>query len=430
MNRRSALGCIGAIGLSPFRGAGPASCRAGGESPRADDSKRVAPFVPLEREVVQEQLDSVCFSSGGRLLAAGGQALNAVQLVDTASLDGSGREPRVQVSGPSPVPHLWNAGTGRLAQQFPACRTAITAVGFDSEASHLLTAEDTRYVPINEEIRTNKKDMRPAGCFTGRELITGPEGSTVRIWNRLSGFEELIPLRHEGTVILLAAARQYITAVDTAGNVRVWHAADGRPLATYSRGEGPPGGKRRSRPSLFSAAINLDGTRVLIQSDAGPSMHYDVREGAGRRWEDRGGSVAPIAFGPDGRRFATWSRAGRPLLWDFETMTMVRACEFQGPAMPNRGSAAMAFDPDGTRLAFAWTEASGPKARDVAMRVDVWDVGTGRFLGEVRATGYLVRALAFTPGGDLRVAIGGGSTIGADGHLQAIPLSIWHVPRI
>ncbi len=138
-----------------------------------------------------------------------------------------------------------------------------------------------------------------------------------------------------------------------------------------------------------------------------------------------------MTFSPDGDRLATWGHGGKPLLWDFKTMKVVRTFERvpQESGTPKRGSGAMAFSPDGAKLAFAWTGGNGFDVKDVVMHAYTWDVGSGHFLGEEKAAGNRVRAVAFTREGDLRVAIGGDNVPQPGGPDEVVPLSIWHVPR-
>ncbi len=440
MDRRLAMKSIGAYCLLESVMSRLAWPRAKVDQPedegvsRSIDSRQLDRFVSLEWPRSREHFDSVVFSPGGRLLAAGGRQPNSIQLVDTRSLDGSGREPRIKTRGPSPTLHLWHMNTCLVAQEFPAYLNDITTVGFDLEGKHVLTAEFARYVPIRERIRKNAKDYLhvPGGSeFSGQDLSVIGEGATVKVWNTLSGFEKLPPLSHEKSIVRLAAGHQFITAVDSGGSVKVWDAASGRPWASYTRGNISEGMSRLSGASFFSTAISPDATRVLIRTEAGRSERYDFYAGPVCEWKDPGDSRAPMTFSPDGGRFATWSRDGRPMLWDFKTMKVLRAFEPEthAPGAGRHGHSVMAFSSDGARLAFAWTEGSGFEAKDFVMHACVWDVGSGRRMSEAKAAGSRVRALAFTPQGDLRAAIGGDSMPQAKGPDTFVPLSIWHVLR-
>lgn len=435
MNRRSVLGRMGIVGVSVLGGGNIALTHCRAQPPRergarqSDGPNPVRIFTPLQRSRWQEPLDSVAFSPDGSLLAAGGRQLGCLRLVDAAYLDGSGREPRMTARGPSPILHLWDTGTGRVLQEFPAYPADITTVCFSADGSSILTAEDARYVPASDSIRKNTHDFQ--GSFTGRELILVSEGALVRAWSTNSGFDRRLRLQHDDAVRYLAAGPQHVTIVDDAGNVRAWDTGTGRPVARFTRVAAPPAKRRQTGPVYFSAAISPDANRVLIQADTGPSMRYDLRAGTERRWEVAGDAGYLGIFTPDGNQFITASLPGKPLLWDFETMTPVRALnpEPHVAEPPKRGSATMAFSHDGTKFAYAWTEADGFKVRDVIMHAESWDVATGRFLGAVKAAGSLVRKIGFSPDGGLQVAVGGVEDMEAAGGQRVVPLSIWHVPR-
>jgi hypothetical protein len=88
------------------------------------------------------------------------------------------------------------------------------------------------------------------------------------------------------------------------------------------------------------------------------------------------------------------------------------------------GSTAITFSRDGATLAFAWNDAE-------SVNVCRWDTSSGRKRTEAsRAGGDRVRALAFTPVGELLVACGGNIVTQEFSSLaKVVPLSIWDVPR-
>lgn len=435
MDRRSAMRALGTIGLSGCAGMRRALAQDRGRPPEQPaptaDPKPEAPSIPLDRPGSLELLDAVAFSPDGRLLAAGGMQLDRIRLVDTSSLDGSGREPGFEIKGPSPILHLWEAETGRVAREFPAYEADITALCFSSDGTSLFTAQDARYIAASVAIRKNAMDYRKHGSFSGQALIVKSEGGLIRAWSALTGFDRHLRSVHDERIVHLAVGRRHITAVDAAANVEVWDASDGHPLASYRRVDNLPEKRRLAGPAIFSAAISVDATRILMLAETGPSMRHDLRAGTERRWDVPAdfGYLGP--FSADGRFFVSWSPAGRPLLWDFETMSLVRTFHPEphvgGP--PRHGAGAMAFSPDGTQFAYAWSEADDFKVRDLVMHAETWDVATGRFLGAVKAVGSRVRKVAFTPEGDVLVANGGVHDSGAGRREQVVPLAVWHVPR-
>jgi WD40 repeat protein len=111
--------------------------------------------------------------------------------------------------------------------------------------------------------------------------------------------------------------------------------------------------------------------------------------------------AAAVAFSPDGTRLAATDRAG-VRLYDTRTFEMVR----QLP-VPGRGVRAVAFSPDGARLAAAClTDQVGPD-KMARYEVRAWDTTTGKeALGPLACPG-MIDDLTFSPdGGRLAAAAG------------------------
>jgi WD40 repeat protein len=146
----------------------------------------------------------------------------------------------------------------------------------------------------------------------------------------------------------------------------------------------------------WAAAFSPDGRTVVTGGDE--ENHWSVAAwdaGTGRllaRREEHGSLVAAAAFAPDGRTLATASFDGTVRLWDPATWTVRRVLPF-GTRIDLR---AVAYSPDGTRLAAAGGQPGGGG-------VAVWDAATGRQLWSFKGTNR-VRKVVFTADGRQVVA--------------------------
>ncbi len=96
------------------------------------------------------------------------------------------------------------------------------------------------------------------------------------------------------------------------------------------------------------------------------------------------GDVRALAFSPDGHRLATASTSGAGQLWDVAT-----AAKLGAPLMHEAPLTAVAFSPQGNIIATS----------DVAGMLKLWDALTGRPLGPPLIHGGAISAIRFGPGG-------------------------------
>ncbi|WP_228975637.1 DNA-binding protein [Streptomyces sp. DH12] len=188
------------------------------------------------------------------------------------------------------------------------------------------------------------------------------------------------------------------------GVVAVALGDDGRTLVVSRLGERevleawdvPTGRRLRSVPGLSGSELALRRNGGVAVSEAGS---VDLRSGRAVRralgWDD----PVALAFSPDGTRLAVGDTRGRVSLWDGDvrrhlgvlpgTHTGTRRTEDEEVAV-------LAFSPDGTTLAVAGDSGT----------VQLWDTASRRLLGSALPTpGDRVLSMAFGPDGrTLRVA--------------------------
>jgi eukaryotic-like serine/threonine-protein kinase len=200
--------------------------------------------------------------------------------------------------------------------------------------------------------------------------------------------------------------------------------ADGKMVATGCRDRiirlwdvesGAELGKLRGHGIWVTAlAFSPDGTKLVSGAGAHPLV-------PGRRTEVRlwdlvarkeihtllnvnGGGTAAVAFAPDGKRLAAGTAGGGAHLWDVEKSEQIR--EF-GPS-PNQGTiSSLRFSPDSRHLA-AGSQSGG---------ITLWDIEANSLVRSYSGHSGFMRQLRFSRDGLRLVSTGDDATI-----------RLWHVP--
>ena len=171
---------------------------------------------------------------------------------------------------------------------------------------------------------------------------------------------------------------------------------DGKILAT-----GGPGGialwdvatgdqlARLAVGQVNSVAFSPDGKILATGGDHGVRL-WDVATSRQAARElsaglNMGGPIDSVAFSPDGKTLATGSPDGKASLWDLATGRQIG-----NPLPAGRGVSPVAFSPDSKILATGGDEG-----------VRLWDVATGRRIGVTLVDDYddLMNSVAFSPDG-------------------------------
>jgi WD40 repeat protein/serine/threonine protein kinase len=113
-----------------------------------------------------------------------------------------------------------------------------------------------------------------------------------------------------------------------------------------------------------------------------------------RDWSGRVGTVASLAFSPDGQTLASGHIAlqGKVRIWDVGTGRLLRTLNGHKDAVRS-----IAFAPDGQNLATTGGGYNGEPGQDWTIRV--WDVTTGTCIRQLEGHSDSVRSLAFSPDG-------------------------------
>ena len=217
----------------------------------------------------------------------------------------------------------------------------------------------------------------------GHRLADGGADGAVRLWNvdtrQLLGAPML---GHKSAVWTLSFSPDGTRLLSGSqdGVIRLWDVGIRRPLIAHVGG-------------VSSVAVSPDGRRIASAGDGGTARLWNADNGQpiGNPLVGSGKPLSSIAFSPNGRRLATAGADGAVWMWNVDTGTSVGApiSTGQGPLT------SIAFSPDGRRVVVG----GGNTVR-------LWDVETGKPMGEPRIHGELVHSVAFSPDGSRFVSGG------------------------
>jgi WD40 repeat protein len=340
---------------------------------------------------------------------------------------------------------LWDAETGKE-------RWSCHGGGGKACWSTIAFAPDGKTVAVLDwdgilrllDPETGKERVPVAGCLglvralavapDGRSVFTGAFDQSLRQWDLATGREIRVlkdPARDGGAAIyrLDLTADGKTLAVGGQG-VRLWDLSDperprdkgriddqtwcavspdGKTLAT-AEDHGVRVLDLRTQKRLYEAewpqsrcpCFSPDGRTLAVGcSEGGEVRLYDARS-----WGERSvlrvgspGGVMELVFSPDGQLLATTDGrllASSVLVWEVASGKLRRRIERKGNWIN-----ALAFSPDGRRLAVAESDRSAPNSA-----VTLYDVGSDRIVHRFRGHDEHICCLAFTPDG--RRLISGG----------------------
>ena len=344
-------------------------------------------------------------AASGKVLAN----LGADPEVTCAAFDATGR--RVVAGGKDGAMTMWDASTGQAVAKMAGHKGGVWSVAVSAD---------------------------------GERIVSGGEDAMVRIWDAATGQAMYGAAGHGGAVRAVAFSpdRRWVVSGSSDKSARIWDAATGRALHTLTGHE----------CGVQAVAVSPDGGTVATASCATLLLWF-AQSGklAATLPGDWPSGIAAIAFSPDGAQVAAVSASDEVKVWNARTygggilrwasagvgrvavsssgarlglyQTKTQSIEVwdnhRKPAWSSRDvslPAALAFSPDGSRLAAGWPDGA----------VRFWNAATGQAAGDAGKFPFAISWLAFTADG-ARLMLGTGDrgvSVWEAGKAGAIPLKL------
>jgi len=329
------------------------------------------------------QIESVAFSSDGKLIVSGG----------SVSLK------------------LWDASTGKEIRTFADVKDAVYSIAFSPDARFILTGCANHKavlwdVATGQSLRSfagvTKDDLIDSVAFSpdGKYLLTGGSDKIIRMWNVATGEEIRTFSGHTMWVnaVGFSSDGKYVVSGSWDGTVKLWDSLTGAEIRTFKEGNISSGTeiasvvRRDRRGGASIQALPAATPAPPAASPAGvPAPVVRMGDKMGFNIPSMMGRISSAVISPAGNYVLSGGWDGTVKLWDISTGRKIKT--FTG----HRGRInAVAFSPDGDRVVSA--------ARDNLVKS--WDVATGTELmtftghtGEVNAVAFSHNSRRFISGG-------------------------------
>jgi WD40 repeat protein len=217
----------------------------------------------------------------------------------------------------------------------------VTSVAFSHDGRQILTGSEDYTAKLwdtatGAELRTFRGHQSKINCIAfspdGRRMVTGSWDKTVIIWDTASG-EELHTFKgHAFEVSGVAFSPDGLKLLSGSGDgtARLWDAETGTQLHTFTNVD-----------AITAVAFSLDGRLICTASLDFTVQLWDTVSGDRvRTFRGHSSRITGIAVSPDGRQLLTGSLDGTARLWNMTSGECLK--KFTGDPVAD-----VAFSPDG-----------------------------------------------------------------------------------
>jgi WD40 repeat protein len=274
---------------------------------------------------------------------------------------------------------------------------SVCCVAFPRDGHLLFTASDDGTVrqwnPANGVIEssrsTTKSGRIPVRSLAitpdGQRLFTGSANGQLKVWDTQTWQEQLVPNAHTDVVSGLAISSDGSRLVSTSWDhtAKVWDVSTSALVSTWT----DPDPKGR----VLSAAINSDGSLVVVGGQPGKVILWYVNTQTTRILDGHRQPVCGVAISPNGDLVASSSKDGTVKLWDVASGELLATFDSHTGAVNS-----VSFDPSGRFLVSASSDKTAK----------VWDVKTKLEQYTLLGNTGDVRQAIFSPDGKTIVTAG------------------------
>jgi WD40 repeat protein len=307
--------------------------------------------------------------------------------------------------------HVWDVAAGKERQVFAGHQNWIASLAFSPDGRQLAAGSGGFAFRLWDV--ASRRELHRSARETGNIVAFGPGGKTVvsagylgKVHTyRVSTARESRPAKIRGgqvTSLAYAADGRTLAVGGDDRRIRIWDLARGTEIRCW----------QVSHRLIDRLALSPDGKTLASAGNDAVFVHlWDVGTGKQTSTLKHAGAVECLDFSPDGKTLVAWVIQDRALhLWETATgreRGTIRAEDFV---------TSVAFSPDGKWLATATNgsyfsvSADGRPLEDPNRdKLTVWSLATGKKIHRFASPQGGVRAIAFSPDGQ-RLASGGNDT--------------------